>query len=218
MFSVDNSGIYSSSSSQRVSYFPSALYANCQTRTALVTPADSSVCRHSSSSLFTANIFQTAALLNNSMMLVNHRQRHSKYHSSSMTPWRSALRYLRSSIGLSLVTLYSHKWYAEWTLKFPLISSLLQKACADYLLPILLQEDEHTRRPRLIRRSQEVEYRVLCGKYHVSIQFADSSSFSEDICHTTIFTQAWFCGTCGREICAPCKDDRYQVKLYLSQK
>ena len=49
-------------------------------------------------------------------------------------------------------------------LSFQVLNHCLQKSCAEFLLPILILEQEHISLPRLIKRPREVEYRVVCGQ------------------------------------------------------
>lgn len=90
-----------------------------------------------------------------------------------------------------------------------------QNACAQFLLPILLTEQEHITHSGLIRRPREVEYRVLCGALCSDVYYLFSllTNLSSDICSSTLFVQTWFCPSCGREICASCRNPGISSKV-----
>jgi len=55
------------------------------------------------------------------------------------------------------------------------------------LLPTLKEEQEHLRKPEIIRRPRDSDVRATC-----------------DTCMTSIFSSSWMCRLCGREACAEC--------------
>jgi lysine-specific demethylase 3 len=69
----------------------------------------------------------------------------------------------------------------------PFLITIKKRACARALLPVLLKERVHIRRPNAIFRYREVDVRVTC-----------------DMCATSLFSQSWLCSKCGREICHDC--------------
>ncbi|KAF8306268.1 hypothetical protein DL93DRAFT_2088849 [Clavulina sp. PMI_390] len=58
---------------------------------------------------------------------------------------------------------------------------------AEHMLPVLKEELAHIARQNVILRSSDLDFRVTC-----------------DICKTSMFSCAWFCQTCGREVCSDC--------------
>jgi len=55
------------------------------------------------------------------------------------------------------------------------------------LLPTLKEEQEHLRKPEIIRRPRDSDVRATC-----------------DTCMTSIFSSSWMCRLCGREACSEC--------------
>ncbi|KAI0301852.1 hypothetical protein B0F90DRAFT_1809951 [Multifurca ochricompacta] len=55
------------------------------------------------------------------------------------------------------------------------------------LLTTLKEEQEHLRKPEIIRRPRDSDVRATC-----------------DTCMTSIFSSSWMCRLCGREACAEC--------------
>lgn len=88
-------------------------------------------------------------------------------------------------------------------------------ACARILHPILQAEGLHAEQPNIIYRGRELGRRVTCGKL-LHLQSTAQTAFTQwfpstDVCNTGLFSQTWFCTSCGREICLECAKSLSQV-------
>ena len=93
------------------------------------------------------------------------------------------------------------------------LSPVSQFACARILHPILLAEVAYLDSHKPVHREREVEYRVTCGKFTV-FYFLMWPHPCSDICSTGLFSLAFFCSACGREICFECADALQQVSSH----
>lgn len=86
---------------------------------------------------------------------------------------------------------------------------LLKIMLADILKPILEKEIIHESREGLMRRPMESNFVVSCGELEllqltISHPISDIIIWQQDQCDISIFSGAWFCTSCGHEICLDC--------------